>query len=208
MKKKIFSIFLIVLLMVGMLIGLTACGNDEDSEKSDKVDYTGMSSPEKLIESFYDEVKDGKTSKAKKYFNIEAMVVCEILEDWDLDFDETYQMMFELDKGADYIKKNYKDFVKAVEDDGVEFDKYTIKKLEEMLKEAEEKRDEAIDNLTGYPDSKIEGIDLEDNYSSIKAKNLEIYEVEVGYDPEESSSETLDVWTVKIDGKYYLVAID
>ncbi|MBR1540593.1 MAG: hypothetical protein IJ629_05485, partial [Clostridia bacterium] len=152
MKKKIFSILLIVLLMVGMLIGLTACGDDDSKEEksSKKANYTGMSDPEELIRSFYeDEVRWGEINKAKKYFNLEAMVACELLEDWDLDFDETYQMMFELDKGTDYIKKNYKDFVKAVEDEGMDFDSSIVKSLKEMLEEEEEGVEEVVDDLTG-----------------------------------------------------------
>ena len=210
MKKKIFSILLIVLLMLGMLIGLTACGNEDSKEEksSPKASYTGMADPEELIESFYDEVKDSQLKKAKKYFNLEAMVACELLEDLDLDFDETYQMMFELDKGTDYIKKNYKDFVKAVEDEGVDFDSSILKRLKEMLDERNEELDEVIDDLTGFPGSDISKIELEENYTSIKADNFKIYRVTISYHDGESTDTELDIWTIKIDGKYYLVGID
>lgn len=82
MKKKIFSILLIVILMMSMLVGLTACGDEEkdddksdslssdekrsvdiSSENSEEFQYSEVTSPEEAIEKLAEAInnKDAET---------------------------------------------------------------------------------------------------------------------------------------------------
>ena len=117
MKRKLLYLLTIILMIGVLLLTLTACEKEEKNEKrKTSVSYTGKSSPQELMHDFYEEVKWSETKKAIKYFNLEAGMACSILEDYDLDFDEVYNMLLDLDKGVSYIKKNYKNVVEAIEE--------------------------------------------------------------------------------------------
>lgn len=209
MKKKIFNILFVILILIGVLFVLTACGDYKKEKSSNNVPYIGKETPQKLMKAFYeDEVRNGYLDKAKKYFNIEAMVTCELLTDMDLDFNETYDMMFNLDKGTKYIKENYKGFVKALKEEDIEFNDEIVKRLKEMKEEKEEEIDIILDNLTGKPDSYIDTVEKGDNYTDIQADNFYVYDVIIKYQDMESTDTNLDVWIVKINGKYYIATID
>ena len=212
MNTKFIKKLILFILIIGMLLCLTACGDDNDNEKEDsknETSYTGKSSAEALIKDFYnEEVRWGYPSKAIKYFNLEAAVACELLEDYDLDFYDLYNMMFKLDKGVDYIKNNYPDFVEALKEDDVKFDSSVIERLKDLKNDFKERAEEAIDDLEGFPGSEIKVVEPEENYTNIKANNFEIYRATIDYTDTESIDEELDFWTIKIDGKYYLVTID
>lgn len=213
MKRKLLYLLTIILMIV-MLFTLTACGKEkeESKEKNGKgktsVSYTGKSSPQELMHDFYEDVKWSYKDKAIKYFNLEAGMACSVLEDYDLDFDEVYNMFLDLDKGVSYLKKNYKDVVEAIEDDGVEFDSSVVELLKERKELFKEEGERVIDNLIGYPDSEVDTVELGDNYTNIKDENFGVYDVIIKYFDSESSDTEFDAWIVKIDGKYYLATID
>lgn len=208
MKRKLLYL-LTIILMIGVLLTLTACEKEEKNEKrKTSVSYTGKSSPQELMHDFYEEVKWSETKKAIKYFNLEAGMACSILEDYDLDFDEVYNMLLDLDKGVSYIKKNYKNVVEAIEDDGIEFDSSVIKLLKERKESFKEEGERVIDNLLGRPDSEVDTVELGNNYTNIKDKNFGVYDVIIKYFDSESSDTRFDAWIIKIDGKYYLATID
>ena len=212
MKSKLLYIVIVITLTLVILLSLTACQNtknDETENSKNTVSYIGKTTPEELIKTFYDEeVRWSHAEKAIKYFNIEAMVACEILKDYDLEFDDVYNMMFDLDKGDEYIQKHYKDFAKEIEEDGIEFDGFIVKRLKEMKKQKREEAENVINHLIGYPNSEVNTIEIEENYSDVKADNFNIYKTIIKYPEIEATDTELDVWTIEIDGKYYLVAID
>lgn len=86
MKKRIFSILLIIVLMAGMLVGLTACGDDDDDEeessssrrsaKSSSVNVVSRkeaSSPEEFVNLLVDYVNHGDVEKIIDSIDIVGM---------------------------------------------------------------------------------------------------------------------------------------
>ena len=95
MNKKILSVLLIIVLMMSMLIGLTACGDSDKKEKD------SSNSPEEVAEDFTKALINKKAKKLLDLLDIYGLYVFS-----DLDRDE-YEDFYD----------EYKDFLKSDEYD-------------------------------------------------------------------------------------------
>ena len=75
MKKKIFSILLIVTLLMAMLVGLTACGDGDDEEKSSKKSSSSSSvtKHKEMIEEFYEDFENRDLDALMDIYDIKGM---------------------------------------------------------------------------------------------------------------------------------------
>lgn len=125
MKKKILSILLVIVLMAGMLVGLTACGDDDKDEKEEV-----SSSPEAAVEDIIKAIDQKKAKKILDAIDIYGMTVLE-----DMDEDE-YEDFYD----------EYKDFLKSDEYDDMQ---------DEWDEAEEEALDGLQDWLDGIEDLKV-----------------------------------------------------
>lgn len=113
MKKRILTITLTILLMIGMLIGLTACGEKDDKEEK-KSESTG--DIKKLVSEFVDCINDKDSDGLAKIMDVKGMVAYSLSKSsgGDVKIDKAYDFICDLEKGADYLNKNYGDVMEAV----------------------------------------------------------------------------------------------
>ena len=201
MKKNVLEKIIILFILVCVLITLVACGESSSGNKSEK------NTPEKLIKEFYSEIRNNKIENAKKYFNVEALAACEVIDDFNIKFNDAYDMMFHLNEDVDYFKDNYKDFVEALKSEERELDENTIKELKGLLDEAEISILEMVNNLSKKSDLEIQSIKKDDKYG-IKMKNIETYEITLGKENDEETTESFDILIVSANDEYYILAID
>ncbi len=209
--KKVLRMTMIAILMVGIMFTFGACGKKDEESKEESNPSNSGNSSEGIINEFVKYVADKDVEKAAKCIDIDSVYAVQIADTVDVDFDEAYGVVTNVDKDADYIKENYKDFSKAWEDvRGKEITDDDLDDLEDMIDESEGEMKSYIEDLvSSCENSSVKEIkEIESDNDEHKYENLSYYEVTISYDEDGEEEESkLEFWTIKLDGKGYIVNI-
>ena len=180
MKKKIFNLSLVLILIASVLFLLTGC-NDKKSDDDD--DESSSSSAEGTIKAFYKAMNDHDVDKMLKYIDIELL---EELSGENIDKEE--------------VKEYLNDFFDENEDFEAKVKKVTILKDD----------DDMMEDMTssGEYDSYEEFV--EDGEDQLGVKNIDVYTVKVDFSDEfdyyaDSDSKKDMAIVQKTDGKYKII---
>ena len=179
MRKKFLTILLVFLLMLGMLIGLTACGNNDKDDEEDEA-----SGPEAVVEEYCEYLSSGKFKKA---FD---------LIDWEM-----YLMV---DDGYDYDELEDKDTYEEFKEDN----EYYLDNIYEQIEYAIDEYSEIYEDAKKF-EVKVKSIEDAEkvkgtkNVYSVEAK-IKI-NVKDEYGDENTSTEDCTIYLMKKSGKYYII---
>ena len=179
MRKKFLTILLVFLLMLGMLIGLTACGNNDKDDEEDEA-----SGPEAVVEEYCEYLSSGKFKKA---FD---------LIDWEM-----YLMV---DDGYDYDELEDKDTYEEFKEDN----EYYLDNIDEQIEYAIDEYSEIYEDAKKF-EVKVKSIEDAEkvkgtkNVYSVEAK-IKI-NVKDEYGDENTSTEDCTIYLMKKSGKYYII---
>ena len=181
MKKRIFNLSLVVLLLLAMILGLTACGDEDGDDKKKEADTSDAKS---VIEAMYEAVNDQDASALADLTDFDAL---------SKSLDE------EVTKKS--FKSDWEDFFEDNED--LEVTASKIKKLEDD--------EEVLDSLLEVYDSYDEYIEeIEDEYD-IDNVVIYVAKLEVSEDYEDFFDDNAIVagkdviYLTKNDGEYQLI---
>ena len=202
MKKKILSILLVIVLMMSMLIGLTACGDEEDESESKSKKESKVSTSDEVkedvdkfdVEEFAEEIVDLVNDVdfdeiVDDYLDKDAfiayMMIYGLQKDGinEIKFDEMYQFVQDAQtKSASKVVKDHKDIMNILNGD----EDYSKSELEEQIENFKEMLESDMFTET-YIDSIKEEFEWVPTTISLdkvgklkKVKNTEnLYEVDI-----------------------------
>lgn len=180
MKKKILSILLMIALMAGTLVGLTACGDNDSKESS------SSSSPETVVKEFIKNVEGKKADKIVKQIDMVGIAA------WNSCYGD------------------YEDYDDNYEDYQEEYDDLDKDEVEEYLDSLEEEMQEEFDYIDKIKIEikKINDAEKVEDTKNLYSVNAKLKVSVTEDDDTETDTTTVDFYLMKKGGKYYIVGMD
>ena len=186
-----------------MLFSLAGC-------KKKSKGHDGAKSEEELVTKVIDAINgDIKYKDIEDWMDWDAWIAFRLMEktDMECDFDTAYDVIGDLDKDTDYIKKHHKKFAKAWEEShGEEFDKKSLRTIiewkEEIDKYLEKGGDTILDQFRQFApyDNEYD----EDNLHVLEEYNMGHYSVHI----DDDEYHALEIQYYIKDGKYICYGIN
>ena len=233
MKKKIFKILLIAILMIAIIFGLTACGDSGISGKEDKENKTEVvkdreESSEELesfVDEFVDLVNDQNYDKLfKNYIDFSGfgtetiMVYAESNDESSLEFDDVYDFYEYIENhDSDDVIKKYSNIIDEIAKTTGNNSDLTADDKEDVIDELKESSERMKDNSYF---SELEDMAMEITVSKVGSLNQVkgskyLYEFSVkgkvegtSYGETESYSGETTVYVTKSGSSYKFVMAD
>lgn len=202
MKKYISILIIILIIALFTFASIIIVKKLQYSRKNEKV---SQNSSENVINSFFEYASKGNKDGMEQCFNKEAYVTLLMLSSdiSDIKFEDLYHFILDIDKGDDYINKKYNNIIKKFEEAGVQ----TIglhDTISKMISLGDVVIDDTLSFFKKYPNAKI---------SNIKQEKMEysycndLYHCDAVLDYGNGEKHNIEIWTCKLDGKYYIVSI-
>ena len=207
MKRKIFKLVLIVILILASLMILTACGDSEEGSGSNSSAESVIKGALKCIQ------RQDYDTLVEKYVDLKGRVAAEVAFDIELDLEEAYDIVSDIiDKyyDADDIQKHYKEASRKIKREFGDLDDFVDEVVDEYdyaeYDLGQEWSDIEEEEMTDFKISKIGKVRESE-------EDLEgLYEVEVTgsfkWYGEDIQKGSITVYLIKINGKYSIVEYD
>lgn len=124
MKKKRLILGISIILIIALFV-LTGCSNKETDESNSQNNQDNLenfdsedkssnvqNSSENIIKAYFESIE--KENKIDEYINTKIYYAMLLAGEYNVDYQEIYNALSDLDKGANYINENYKDFSNAM----------------------------------------------------------------------------------------------
>lgn len=211
MKKRFFSVLLVMILLTGMMIGLTACGDKDEEEDDNNEKYSVSSSlkqEEKIedtIQKYYQYYNELETKKLMGLFKINSDYIKISEEDYEFLGVTGYEIDF---TDLDYIEEvftYYFDKMKEADSGfNLEIDEISkIEATEELIKSI----GEATENDYSSKSSKTTK-EMENSFKKLEENGIFFYKVSFETNGNSSSSQGCDVIVIDENGNVQISVLE